>query len=784
MANFQDNSTGKQRQMYAWRSSPKMCGKMYPYDYEDVNDDFKKGKYAGAYGWDNSVYYGIAEKKANVDLRDFHSKRTRDEYFIPSIKQLIDDPRTQKHWKRIVTFNPKGLTSTPPTIAATTAHLNVPEIAKNLRRDGVIVNKDDGSINIVKTAIYYSWNIPGLADRLKLTEQELRDALIKYTQNEKLKDPNIKVFLPPVGGLTCYIFGDVTKIRDQNTEIAVRVHDSCCGSDVFGTDICTCRPYLVFAIQACVECAQRGGVGIVVYFLKEGRSLGEITKYRVYNARKNQDGGDRSDKYFFHTESIAGIRDARFQEMMPDVLNWLGLNRIDWLLSMSNEKYQAIVNAGIQVMQRVALPEMYVPKAAFVEMNAKIASGYHTDTLKSDEVIKELQDLRTIRKQCSRIYDLAEKDSLKYFILNIEKLPIAVSRVVDCINKYYPDLNIPYHSRLRHFGEKRMQALEKKWIYVGEIERTRRVIDLITVSVLLDAGAGPTWKYVGMDGVVYNRSEGIAVATYEMFVRGIFSSDPACKCRVNAMGLDSLTKEHLVQGFQISESNSMVGLEGRYQLIKRLGKVMMDNIDVFGGEIRRPGHLLDFVMVKVDAENKVSVERLWKGILSLEPIFPEHLSGVRRGDVWCHSSLNTIGKPGSDLVPFHKLSQWLAMSIFEPMELSGIKFTNVELFTALAEYRNGGLLVDTGVLELKNKGMATRQNDPGSELIVEWRAMTVCLIDKLAEKVQQELGKSKEELPLMKVLEGGSWRAGRIIARELREDGRSPIKFRSKGTVF
>jgi len=302
--------------------------------------------------------------------------------------------------------------------------------------------------------------------------------------------------------------------------------------------------------------------------------------------------------------------------------------------------------------------------------------------------------------------------------------------------------------------------------------------------VLLDAGAGTSWKYVGMDGIVYNRSEGIAVATYEMFVRGIFSSDPACKYRVNAMGIGQLTLEHFIQGFQISDSNRMVGLKGRYELITRLGKVMMENIDIFGGEIRRPGNLLDFVMAKVDANNEVSIERLWKGILSMEPIFPEHVSGVRRGDVWCHSSLNIIGKPGSDLVPFHKLSQWLAMSIFEPMEIAGIKFTNVQLFTALAEYRNGGLLIDTGVLELKNKGMATRQNDPGSELIVEWRAMTICLIDILAEEVRKQLGKTSEELPLMKVLEGGSWRAGRIIARELRKDGGSPIKFRSKGTVF
>jgi len=617
-----------------------------------------------------------------------------------------------------------------------------------------------------------------------MTEEDFRDALYKYSQNEKLKDPFVNVFLPSVGGLTVYVFGDVTKIRDQKTEIAVRTHDSCNGSDVFGTDICTCRPYLIFAIRACVECAQRGGVGIIVYFRKEGRSLGEVTKFRVYNARKNQAGGDRSDKYFYHTEAIAGIRDARFQNMMPDVLNWLGLNRIDWLFSMSKEKCEAITSAGIRVLQRVALPEMYVPAAAFVEMNAKIACGYHTDDMKSEEVIKELQNLRTIRKQCKRIYKLAEKDELNYFQLQLENLHVAVKRVVECINNFYPDLNIPYHGRLRHFGDERVLQLKKKWIYNDEKERTRRIIDLITVSVLLDAGAGPGWKYWAMNGNHYTRSEGIAVATYEMFLRGMFSSDPACKHRVNALGLAQLTFEQFEQGFQINESNQMVGLIGRFDMLKRLGEVMSKNIRCFGGEIKRPGNLLDFVLTKSNGGSQVSVDWLWEGILALEPIFPEHLSGVRRGDVWFHSMLTIIGRPGSDLIPFHKLSQWLAMSILEPMESFGVKFSDKDLFTPLAEYRNGGLLVDTGVLNLKNFGMADRPNDVGSELIVEWRAMTICLIDLVAEKVREELKMTKEELPLMKILEGGTWRAGRIIAKELRASGESPICFRSKGTVF
>jgi len=216
----------------------------------------------------------------------------------------------------------------------------------------------------LKNVLYNVWNIPYLAKRLFLTEQELRETLYKYTGNPNVLEASKRAFLPNIGGCTVYTFGDVRKIRDNASEIAVRVHDECNGSDVFGTDICTCRPYLIFAMKAAIECAQRGGVGIVAYFRKEGRSLGEITKYRVYNARKHQLGGDRSETYFQQTEKIAGIKDARFQTMMPDILNWLGIDRIDWLLSMSSEKYEAIVEAGITVNQRVSLPDEYVPKNA------------------------------------------------------------------------------------------------------------------------------------------------------------------------------------------------------------------------------------------------------------------------------------------------------------------------------------------------------------------------------------------------------------------------------------
>jgi len=402
----------------------------------------------------------------------------------------------------------------------------------------------------------------------------------------------------------------------------------------------------------------------------------------------------------------------------------------------------------------------------------------------------ELWDLRTVRTRCMRLYKLAMNDALKYFHLQLDKLPVAVGRVVDCIKKFYPDLQIPYHSRLRHFGEERIQWLELQWQDVDKMESTRRMLDLVTVSVLLDAGAGATWGFTASDGKLITRSEGIAVASYEMFVKGMFSSSPTFKFRVDAKGLANLTLSHLREGFQISESNKMVGLNGRFQIIKRLGEVMSKNSDCFGaGIIKRPGHIFDFVMSKTDKELRVSVDHLWTGVLSLQGIFPVRSNGVGsgdigRGDIWSYSTRNTAGELTSDLIPFHKLSQWLAMSLLEPMELFGVEFTDLDIFTPLAEYRNGGLLVDTGVLKLRDLDLAHFPNDPGSELIVEWRAMTICLLDMLAEKVREELGKTKMELPLMKILEGGTWRAGRIIAKELREKGGSPIRIRSTGTVF
>ncbi|MGF1569710.1 MAG: GTP cyclohydrolase II [Nodosilinea sp.] len=273
-----------------------------------------------------------------------------------------------------------------PTIAVTRAHIQMPELIEAVKQghlpvDGEIV-KPGGDLVVTKAAIEPVWYLPGLAQRLQISEDDLRHALFEQTGGmfpELVTRPDLKVFLPPIGGITVYMVGNLDAIADPNLPLAVRVHDECNGSDVFGSDICTCRPYLVQGLQECIQTAQRGGAGVIVYFRKEGRALGEVTKFLVYNARKRQEGGDRADAYFARTECVAGVQDVRFQELMPDVLHWLGITRIDRFISMSDMKYNAIVNSGIEIVTRVAIPEDLVPPDARVEIEAKKAAGYYTD---------------------------------------------------------------------------------------------------------------------------------------------------------------------------------------------------------------------------------------------------------------------------------------------------------------------------------------------------------------------------------------------------------------------
>jgi GTP cyclohydrolase II len=241
---------------------------------------------------------------------------------------------------------------------------------------------EDGSAAVTKVAVEPVWWLPGVAKRFGVSEAVLRKTLFEETGGmypELVTRGDLEVFLPPIGGQTLYVFGNAQDLANPEVTLTARVHDECNGSDVFGSDICTCRPYLTHAIEECIKGAQAGGVGLIAYSRKEGRALGEVTKFLVYNARKRQVGGDSADKYFLRTECVAGVQDMRFQELMPDVLHWLGIRKIHRLVSMSNDKYDAITGSGIEVGERVKIPDELVPADARVEIEAKIAAGYFTD---------------------------------------------------------------------------------------------------------------------------------------------------------------------------------------------------------------------------------------------------------------------------------------------------------------------------------------------------------------------------------------------------------------------
>jgi len=286
----------------------------------------------------------------------------------------------------------KGGYDIRPTIAITKAHINMPElneaIAKGrLKPDGKILQAN-GDVSVTKAAVEPVWYLPGIAERFKCDEGDLRRNLFEHTGGmfpELITRTDLEVFLPPIGGLTAYFIGDFSAISDPNKELTCRVHDECNGSDVFGSDICTCRPYLTHGIEMSVATAQKGGGGLIVYNRKEGRALGEVTKFLVYNARKRQEGGDTAANYFHRTECVAGVQDMRFQELMPDILNWLGVKKIDNFVSMSDMKHDAITSQGITITRRVSIPDDLIPDDAKVEMDAKKAAGYYSEEGAPDE---------------------------------------------------------------------------------------------------------------------------------------------------------------------------------------------------------------------------------------------------------------------------------------------------------------------------------------------------------------------------------------------------------------
>jgi hypothetical protein len=385
---------------------------------------------------------------------------------------------------------------------------------------------------------------------------------------------------------------------------------------------------------------------------------------------------------------------------------------------------------------------------------------------------------------------LALGDSLPNFRVDLGKLESTAQLVIDTTRAAYPTLDVPFHSRWRHFdidGFDYWKEIDQAMAWPSTAERSRTAMDLAIISVLLDAGAGPGWRFLyEVSGEYVSRSEGLALASLVMFRNCEFSKWPSYPLRVDGEILAGLTEDKLIKGFQVTAQNPLAGVAGRVALLRRLGQTVLAKPEVFGTkDSPRPGGIFDHLAAL--AENgRIAAPMILREVLThLGPIWPSRLTlgGFALGDCWKHASMKT-DDASTGLVPLHKLSQWLSYSLIEPLQWAGIEVTDIDGLTGLAEYRNGGLFIDTGVLTLRDPAAGQREHTVDSELVVEWRALTVALLDRLADAVRTKLNMDRQSLPLARILQGGTWTAGRNVAKQKRADGGPPLKIISDGTVF
>ncbi len=418
--------------------------------------------------------------------------------------------------------------------------------------------------------------------------------------------------------------------------------------------------------------------------------------------------------------------------------------------------------------------------------------------LTNREAIAYLRSPQAIRERCTQLFELACADQLRYFRSDLGQLAATANYVIQVIYENYPNLEIPFHSRWRHFevGDvPRLAQLEKQLADLTPLEKAWAKFDLAIISVLLDAGAGSQWQYQEPEtGKVFRRSEGLAVASFHLFCQGLFSSDPSNPLQVDAIALQNLPADKLAQGFQSSQTNLLVGMPGRATLLQRLGQTLQLHPKYFSLQSPRPGYLVNYLLDQT-VHGQLAADVVLQAVLEgLGNIWPGRttFAGVNLGDTWPHPALSTQpispqsppSTPYSTLIPFHKLSQWLTYSLLEPLQELGVEIIGLDALTGLPEYRNGGLCLDLGLLQVKDPTILQKAHLPGSEAIVEWRALTVILLDNIAEAVRQQLNLTTAQLPLIKVLQGGTWTAGRKIAAERRPGGIPPIQIESDGTVF
>jgi hypothetical protein len=411
----------------------------------------------------------------------------------------------------------------------------------------------------------------------------------------------------------------------------------------------------------------------------------------------------------------------------------------------------------------------------------------------AEQAAAALRTTTAVRDRCRQLLVRARQGESRWFVVDEGFMESTAGEICTITRQRYPKLHIPFHSRWRHFeagGVNRKAQLDHLLAAIPPAERVHSFIDLAVVSVLLDAGAGPDWKYVEpATGKTFTRSEGLGVASFHAFTAGLFSSDKNRPLQVDAMGLRGLATDHLAAAFQVSDINPLVGIESRAVLLRRLGEVLGEQPEVFGDEVARPGGLFDMLVSPLGpgtprTASIAAHDILSQLLMSLSGIWPASnaIGHVPLGDCWRHEAAHGEGLTDG-WVPFHKLTQWLTYSLLEPFAWGGVQVRGLDGLTALPEYRNGGLLLDSGLLRLRDVAAAREVWQPGDEIIVEWRALTVALMDEVAHEVRQQLSLDENHLPLACVLEGGSWAAGRELAQRHR-NGLPPLQVASDGTVF
>ena len=394
-----------------------------------------------------------------------------------------------------------------------------------------------------------------------------------------------------------------------------------------------------------------------------------------------------------------------------------------------------------------------------------------------------------VRERCAALFAAASDDATPHFKLNIERLDACVDRVIRVTRENYPDLAIPYHSRWRHFsvdGVDHWRELRRSNPHLTGAELARTGIDLVLVSVLLDAGAGAPWRYHSpRTGTAVGRSEGLALASFDMFEAGVFSADPGVPLRADAQALQHIDEAALAAGFQATTQNPLPGLAGRVEILRRLGHALQSDPPDCGADAPRAGHLFDALQAQAEGNRLPAGTILQELLRRFVSIWPnaQRCENTLIGDVGRHPRAGGDGETRG-LVPFHKLSQWLAYSLVEPLEWAGIEVSELDALTGLAEYRNGGLFIDTGVLTARDPRLLEDTLEVYAEAVVEWRALTVALLDEVARRMREHLQLTARQLPLAKVLQGGTWATGRRLAQERRRDGGPPIRLASDGTVF